>query len=87
MPSQCTWKDPDFDRCTNHATYPQTANDGSVWANLCNYHHMLMDKEVGSDVKKMLSYWVRAQGGAKAATARMMPERKATAEIAKRFRR
>lgn len=69
--SQCTWKDPDKPRCPWPATHAQEAGDGSVWANLCEFHHDSLEAVVGVDVKKTLSYWVRAQGGSRAAADRM----------------
>ena len=62
----CTWVD-----CTEKAEFPQKANDGSIWARLCPEHHKMLDDALGVDVKKTLSYWIKAQGGAKAAAARM----------------
>jgi hypothetical protein len=70
---KCTWLN-----CTAEAIVPQKANDGSTWANLCLEHHQEIENcmtkfeqpEYGP--KRMLSSWVKAQGGAKAAAARMM---------------
>lgn len=68
---QCTWKFKDKPRCGAEAIHEQKSQDGSVWANLCEEHHNLMDSVVGKDVPKMLGYWVCAQGRAKAAAQRM----------------
>ena len=70
--SQCTWQDPAKPPCSNRGLHPQTAQDGEVWAVLCDEHHEMLDSVIGKDVKKMLSYWVRAQGGAKTASNRML---------------
>ena len=64
----CTWVE-----CQNVASVPQIAKDGEQWANLCAAH----DAEINAglealDAKKLLSCWVKAMGGAKAATRRMM---------------
>ena len=69
----CTWVD-----CTATATCPQLDKGGSPWANLCDAHHVELDnainnfaKGVTDEPKKMLSCWVKAQGGAKKAAERM----------------
>lgn len=68
----CTWVD-----CKNEAHVPQIANNGSVWAELCFEHAkeiencMTKFQEDGYGPKRMLSSWVKAQGGVKAAAARM----------------
>lgn len=61
----CTWKG-----CSNKATTPQIDSNGNEWANLCDDHHRLLDETLGDPkkIKLMLSYWVKAQGGAKAAS-------------------
>jgi hypothetical protein len=68
---RCTWQDPNAKRCEEIATHEQTAQDGEVWAHLCDEHHAMLDGTVGVDVNKMLAYWVRAQGGSRAAANRM----------------
>ena len=69
---RCTWVDPPDDRrCENAASHPQTAQDGSVWANLCVAHHNELESVLGKDAKLTLRNWIRAQGGAKAAAKRM----------------
>lgn len=67
----CTWVD-----CSKEATVPQIAKDGDQWANLCVEHDAEIDKAlVSMDVKVVLRNWLRAQGGAKAAAARMTGRR------------
>lgn len=64
----CTWKD-----CDEPATHSQIGSNGVEWANLCKEHNDMMEKAfiIGSgngspeDIKLMLSYYVKAQGGAK----------------------
>ena len=63
----CTWED-----CKSLAVKPQIASDGKEWANLCATHAQKMDDEL-LDVKKVLSNWVKAQGGSKEAVKRMKP--------------
>lgn len=72
----CTWQEKDR-RCEAEATHPQRSNDGSVWANLCSEHHSLLEsampgKETEGDPRKMLAYWVKANGGAKKMAASMV---------------
>ena len=67
---KCTWKD-----CTEEAIYPLLDKNGNQWAKLCekhyNEHERAMDRFMeGGGPKKMLSAWVKAQGGAKAAADR-----------------
>lgn len=62
---KCTWEG-----CREPATHPQLGKTGEAWANLCTGH----DRELASrmsDVRGILSGWVKAQGGAKAAAERM----------------
>jgi hypothetical protein len=64
---KCTWEG-----CQKEADQERLAGDGSVWANLCKDHTKQMDAaETSSDVKLLLSCWVRAQGGAKKAASRL----------------
>lgn len=64
---QCTWID-----CQASGFYEQKAKDGRVWATLCETHDKLVHAAYESgDVKRILSNWVKAQGGAKAAVSRM----------------
>ena len=64
----CTWEE-----CNEQATRPQLDRDGNEWANLCEKHHNMIEETLGDPKKipQMLSYWVKAMGGAKAAAARM----------------
>lgn len=63
----CTWEG-----CTANATKPQTSNDGSHWANLCDAHAEIVDGMFDLGPAAIMSTWIRAQGGAKAAAARML---------------
>ena len=65
---KCTWEN-----CDKEAVKEQYANDGSVWADLCVEHAFMMEEAIEElDAKKMLSYWIRALGGAKKAAKTMM---------------
>ena len=64
---RCTWVD-----CGHKATKPQLSKSGGQWANLCDGHDRLFTEAVSAgDAKAILSRWIKAQGGAKAASARM----------------
>jgi hypothetical protein len=70
---KCTWVD-----CNAEATHPQVGKDGQQWSDLCDEHHAQLDKASddflsgATGPQKMLSAWVKAQGGSKKATERMM---------------
>ncbi len=68
---KCTWVD-----CRLDAAHPQVAEDGEQWANLCEDHNKeleeSLDLAVSGNIKKMISSWIKAQGGSKKAAARMM---------------
>ena len=70
MPSdRCTWVG-----CAATGHHQQVAKDGSVWAMLCETHLAEFNAAYEPfNVKKVLSTWVKAQGGAKSATKRMLP--------------
>lgn len=68
---RCTWYN-----CREGAVHQEVDRDGSPWAALCQFHHDKLEaacrnKEMG----KVLGIWVLAQGGPKAAAARMMRRR------------
>jgi hypothetical protein len=65
-PGTCTWED-----CTEHATKPRIAQDGSKWADLCDQHDRQIQTAIDTGSVSLLSFWVKAQGGAKAAARRM----------------
>ena len=71
-PRTCTWL-----HCDRRATVEQTTWDGSIWADLCGNHdkklHEAYDK---MDYKNLFDYWVKAQGGPRAASKRMVPKTK-----------
>ena len=70
----CTWKG-----CTEEADYPQLDRHGNEWANLCIEHHNELDISISNSVdkqdkksiKKVLSSWIKAVGGAKKMSERM----------------
>lgn len=69
--SCCTWIN-----CESEAKYPQIAEDGDVWANLCDTHNQELDSSLDStNPKILLSVWVKAQGGAKRAAQRTLGQR------------
>ncbi len=65
---QCTWKD-----CDKEGDYELEDKNGGVWAFLCQGHYDEYENDVGiaiqdpskHNLKKMLSGYVKAQGGAK----------------------
>jgi hypothetical protein len=64
----CTWKG-----CMAPAAHPHTAQDGEVWANLCEAHEAEENAaSLERDPSHILRCWVLAQGGAKKAAARMV---------------
>ncbi len=66
--TKCTWEG-----CSEFATTQQTAKDGQIWAKLCAKHDKEIDDAIKSgDPKPILSTWIKAQGGSKAAAKRMM---------------
>lgn len=66
----CTWLD-----CSREATQPQLDKNGEQWANLCQECHDYLEHGfVSLDPKRILSNWVKAQGGAKKAAEVMKPE-------------
>ena len=64
--NQCTWVD-----CTEASTHPQIGQTGQVWANLCLHHHAELNTAMSTSVPRMLSAWIKAQGGAKKASMRV----------------
>lgn len=71
MSDTCTWVD-----CQSKAERPQVSKDGEMWANLCVDHDnkFAADTDIAAptyDVKRMLSSWVKAGGGAEKMAKRM----------------
>lgn len=63
----CTWKG-----CTKGAKHEQISENGEVWANLCAAHHGELNAEIATlRPERMISAWIKAKGGAKAAAAAM----------------
>jgi hypothetical protein len=65
--TKCTWVD-----CQKDATKPQIARDGQKWANLCEMHDRELEEALKAGVPKVLSAWVKAQGGSTMASERMI---------------
>ena len=66
--STCTWVD-----CDKQGVDAQLDKQGKQWAKLCSIHALMLNDALKSmDAKKMVAYWVKAQGGAKKAAKRMM---------------
>ena len=70
---QCSWASKDV-QCQHEGVVAQRGKDGSQWAELCPEHDRQLTEAVNSgDVKKLMAAYIKAQGGAKAAAARMAP--------------
>ena len=63
---KCTWE-----HCKNEAVKPQVGSNGRTWANLCGDHDIELDRAHAVGFKKLISCWVKAQGGAKKAAESM----------------
>ena len=58
--------------CTALASVPYLDKGGRPWANLCKEHDAEVNASITSgDARRLLSNWVKAQGGAKKAAARL----------------
>lgn len=67
----CTWTH-DGKRCDRVALRPQYDQQGRPWADLCIEHeHDLKQALAGTDAKRLLGCWVKAQGGARVAAGRV----------------
>ncbi len=65
--SCCTWK-----ACDRPAAHQERGRDGSVWAELCEKHHVELDEAVASlEPKRLMRSYILAQGGAAAAARRV----------------
>lgn len=70
---QCSWNSKDA-QCHHEGVVPQRGRDGSQWAELCEEHDRQLTAAIESgDAKKLLGAYIKAQGGSKAAAARMAP--------------
>ena len=64
---KCTWKE-----CSNEGKFPQLDKDQKQWAFLCEEHHIELEDAIDNfNAKKLLSCWVKAQGGAEKAAKRV----------------
>lgn len=59
--------------CPATAQHEERGTSGQVWARLCDAHHNELEAALASlDIRRITGSWLRAQGGPKAATRRMM---------------
>ena len=64
---KCTWID-----CASDAAHPELDKNGRQWADLCDAHSQKLNDALScGDMRKVLAFWVRAQGGPKKAAERM----------------
>lgn len=72
--SVCTWQG-----CADKSERDLKDKDGIVWAKLCDKHYQEHDSAVDraltnpdrASIGKMMSAWIKAQGGSKKAAMRM----------------
>lgn len=67
---KCTWKD-----CNKEGSIPQLDTSKKQWAFLCQEHHDEIESSISSkpfNPKRLLSVWIKAQGGAKAVSERLL---------------
>lgn len=65
---KCTWKD-----CPAESASEILGRDGKAWAHLCPKHQQEFHGAITApDAKAILRTWVLAQGGASAATKRLL---------------
>lgn len=65
---KCTWKN-----CSNKGRHKWKDRFGRVWATLCDKHNEdqkrglqnVVDNTSKANISKMLSNWIKSQGGAK----------------------
>ncbi len=71
--TKCTWVD-----CASEAVKDQTGVTGEVWARLCTEHDAKLESTLDNvyqgigGPKALLSYWIKAQGGAARMTSKML---------------
>jgi hypothetical protein len=73
---KCTWEE-----CRRRAEHEEKANNGSVWARLCQAHHEELKKAIARSLDEdgklpmmprlLLRAWVKAQGGSRKAAKRL----------------
>lgn len=65
-----------FEGCTRPAVHENKAKDGKVWSNLCDDHNRQLNDAIsaGSGPAKIVSLWVKCQGGSKKAADRVMED-------------
>lgn len=64
---KCRWEG-----CQNDGTKDQLDRSGIIWSLLCDEHDKRLEEAIKSlNPKRLVAAWIKAQGGAKAAAARM----------------
>lgn len=67
MMGPCKWEG-----CGAPATFAETDKQGAIWTRLCIAHHNQLEATIAAGkAPQIMSVWIKAQGGAKAAAARM----------------
>lgn len=57
--NRCTWKG-----CKEIASHPRVADDGRMWANVCEEHSIEIEQAIDDlDARKLLSAWAKAKHG------------------------
>lgn len=65
----CTWKG-----CEDEATVGCYSKTGERWAHLCGQHEIKLDAAILSgNPRRIMSCYIKAQGGAEAAAKRVFP--------------
>lgn len=62
-----------FEGCSTEAVHELKSRDGEIWARLCEDHNkQIADAIKANDYKRVVGLWVKAQGGSKKASERML---------------
>lgn len=63
-----------FEGCSLEAVHElKSRDDGEIWARLCEDHNKQIDDAIkAGDPKRVVGLWVKAQGGSKKASERML---------------
>jgi hypothetical protein len=67
MMGPCKWEG-----CTAPATFAEADKQGKPWTRLCIAHHNQLEQTLAAGkAPAIMAVWIKAQGGPKAAAARM----------------